>query len=273
MFAKTLGTIFIIFFIIGCNKPHFVPNDKNTTAPKLIEKPLFIYPRYAQENELTGKVQLILLINKSGKVNSVIMDKPSGHKILDDVAVSFAEQFKYIPAEINGHPIRFYVEHTVDYSLVETNKIARDYIKKVKELQRDLKRSSPEMNLEIQKELLTAHDNFIKSNTDNLNYNQYIKEIIKDKSYNRWKKSWKDWPLHFIVFDDYQKCYPNSKMNKVARDFMFKYIKKDLDDTKIFLNTDQDLIKKRENIYKELNNFLNEEYAGIVPDSLIHLFQ
>jgi len=259
--------IFITLFIVGCSTSQFVPVNENITVPKLVDRPLFIYPHSAQINNLTGKVHLILKIDKTGKVDSVIMDKSSGHVILDKSAISFIKQFKYRPAESNGQPIQFYMKHTVDYFLVEDNGLAQDYVKQVKELKKKIEKASPENKLKLQKELLAVHKDFINSNTDYIGFNQNIQEFVNKDSYNRWDEAKSDWPLHFIVFDDFQKSYPNSSINNDARALMFEYLKKDFDTAKVISNSDYNLSQKKEKFYNKINRFLSEEYADMLPDS------
>lgn len=266
------GLIFLVIGVIGCNKSYVVL-DENMKPPKLIEKPIFVYPRYAQENNISGEVHLLILVDKTGEVDSVLLDKSSGHKILDESAISFVKKFKFIPAEKNGNPIKFYIGHTIDYSLVEINKSAQKYIKQIKKLQKNLKNALPEERIEIQKEIIAIHNNFIKSNTDYLNYNQYIKELVKKDTYNRWNQIVNDWPLHFIVFHDFQESYPNSELNITARDYMFEYMKKDIDYVESTVNINPELMPKKNDYYKKLKSFLQEEYTNMVPDTLSYLLE
>lgn len=266
-------TLYISLFIISCSTSHMIPLDKNITAPLVIYKPLFIYPHTAQKNNLTGKVHLILKIDKEGNVDSVILDKSSGYDILDKSAVAFVKQFKYKPAESNGKPIQFYVKQPVDYFLVENSSLAQKYVRQVKELKKQIEETAPENQLELQKELLTVYKDFINSNMDYIGFNKNIKKFINKESYYRWDEAKNDWPLHFILFDDFQKSYPNSTINEDARKLMFEYLKKDLDTAKTISNADNDLLQKREIFNKKINKFLNEEYADVLPDSLNYLLQ
>ena len=72
-----------------------------STPPKphtwLIHKPVFAYPLEAQRQGLEGKVLLLLYVKPNGRVDTVIVRKSSGYKILDDAAVSFASKFFYRP--------------------------------------------------------------------------------------------------------------------------------------------------------------------------------
>ncbi len=266
-------TLYISLFIFGCNTYHLIPSDENITSPVLIYKPLFIYPHNALANNVTGQVHLILKIDKTGKVDSVLVEKSSGHDILDKSASAFVRQFRYKPAEIDGQPIQFYIKQSVDYYLVENKGMAQKYIRKVKGLKKQIAKASPENRLELQKELLAVYKEIINVNMDFIGFNQNIQKFINKDSYYRWDEVKNDWPLHFILFDDFQKSYPNSTINKDARKLMFEYLKKDFDTVKTISVTDNNLLQKREIYNKKIHTFLNEEYADVLPDSLNYLLE
>ena len=102
--------IYITLFVVGCSTSHLVSVDENNLVPKLVNKPLFIYPHTALANNIAGKVHLILKVNKKGKVDSVIVEKSSGYDVLDKSAISFVKQFEYKPVVSNGQPIQFYMK-------------------------------------------------------------------------------------------------------------------------------------------------------------------
>ena len=272
MYSKIITLIIILIFIFGCNKSIIISNN-NTELPRLIDKPFFIYPPAAREDGISGKVHLILLINNKGIVDSVMVDKSSGYDILDKSAIAFAKQFKYIPAKFNGKPTQIYVGHSVDYTLTQPTEVSKNYISRVKELQHKIMNASPEKSAELQNELLTLHKKFIESNSDYIGYNQVIKELVNRSTFNRWSSAMNEWPLHFIVFDDFQKCYPNSVIDSKARQEMFEYLKKDFETAKIISLTDRQLISKRMMYDEQINNFIREDYADVLPDSLNYLLQ
>lgn len=271
---RTISSIIsILLFIVGCSTTHLISSDDNFIAPTLIYKPIFIYPHTAQENKLTGEVCLILKIDKDGKVKSVTIDKSSGYHILDKSATTFAKQFKYKPAKLNGQPVEFYIKQSIDYDLVDGNSLTQYYIKQVKKLKKKIEEASPENQLKLQKELLVVYEDFINSNTDYIGFNQYIKEVINKDTYNKWDESVNDWPLHFLLFDDFQKSYKNSTINEDARNLMFVYLKKDFDTVEMASNMDINLLQKKQIFNNKISVFLNEEYANVLPDSLNYLMQ
>ncbi|MBN1407843.1 MAG: energy transducer TonB, partial [Calditrichaceae bacterium] len=217
MFKMRYVIISMALFALGCSTSHFISADETMKTPKLIEKPLFIYPHTAQKNNLSGKVHLIIKIDKSGKVDSIMVEKSSGHNILDRSAIAFVKQFRYKPAELNGQPIHFYLKQSVDYLLEENSDPTNGYIKQIKKLRKKIEKASPERQLELQKELLAVYKDYINANLDFIIFNQNITDLINQNAYDRWSESIEDWPLHFLVFDDFQKSYPGSPLNTDAR--------------------------------------------------------
>ncbi|MEJ2053088.1 MAG: energy transducer TonB, partial [Calditrichaceae bacterium] len=200
MFIKIVIFGLIVFTLTGCYNTRYAPIDESITKPVLVEKPFFIYPQSARENRISGKVHLIMSLNTYGNVDSVVIDKSSGYKSLDKSAAEFVKNFKFNPALKNGTPINFYVSYTIDYTLAEKNKTAIEYIKNITELQKRIKNAPPAEQVELQKEMLALHNNFIMTNTDYPSYNQYIREFINKDQYKKWRKQGESWPLHFLVF-------------------------------------------------------------------------
>lgn len=65
------------------------------------------YPPFARENDLEGTVYVQFVVDKSGKVTEVTVARSSGHKILDDAAVSHIKNMpSHVPGKQRGKPVR-----------------------------------------------------------------------------------------------------------------------------------------------------------------------
>jgi protein TonB len=75
------------------------------------------YPVIAKKRRLEGSVLLAIYIDQSGKVTNIEVLSSSGHKILDNAALSIKDKLKYTPATENGVAVDFMLTKTVTFRL------------------------------------------------------------------------------------------------------------------------------------------------------------
>lgn len=83
-------------------KPVVVP-------PKLIAAGQVAYPPIAQERGEEGTVQLSVIVDTQGQMESVKVQTSSGHRRLDSAAARAARENRFAPGTINGKPAVFRV--------------------------------------------------------------------------------------------------------------------------------------------------------------------
>jgi protein TonB len=64
-----------------------------------------VYPQAAREAGMEGTVVIWLRISADGQVMDAKVQRSSGHQLLDDTALSWAQKQKFIPAKIGSTPI------------------------------------------------------------------------------------------------------------------------------------------------------------------------
>jgi TonB family protein len=64
-----------------------------------------VYPQAAREAGIEGTVVIWLRVSAEGAVLEAKVHKSSGHKILDDTALHWAEKQRFIPAKVGGTPV------------------------------------------------------------------------------------------------------------------------------------------------------------------------
>jgi protein TonB len=89
--------------------PHVVPISAGVADGMIIRKTAPIYPRFAQEAHITGKVILKATITKQGNIEGVQV--VSGPKMLAPAAADAVKTWKYRPYMLDGQPVS--VETTV----------------------------------------------------------------------------------------------------------------------------------------------------------------
>lgn len=76
---------------------------------KLQEKGAF-YPEEARRQGIEGETLVLLLIDPNGDVSAARIEQSSGHKILDDAALSAVRSLRSLPADAPQQsllPVRF----------------------------------------------------------------------------------------------------------------------------------------------------------------------
>ena len=89
--------------------PHVVPISAGVADGMIIRKTAPVYPRFAQEAHITGKVVLKATITKQGTIEGVQV--MSGPKILTPSAADAVKSWKYRPYLLDGQPVS--VETTI----------------------------------------------------------------------------------------------------------------------------------------------------------------
>ena len=91
--------------------PHAVPISAGVAEGMIVRKTAPVYPRFAQEAHITGKVLLKATITKQGNIEGVQV--LSGPKILAPSAVDAVKTWKYRPYMLDGQPVSVETNITV----------------------------------------------------------------------------------------------------------------------------------------------------------------
>jgi TonB family protein len=75
------------------------------------------YPPEAARAGTTGTVVLVITVNAAGAVESVMVERSSGHRLLDAAAIDAANEWTYGPAIEHGKPARGRVRVPVDFNM------------------------------------------------------------------------------------------------------------------------------------------------------------
>ena len=92
------------------------PEPKLTRAPVLLKFVAAEYPAEARDKEIEGTVDLSLVIDASGKVTKVTVEK-SPHPALSAAATVAVLQFQFSPAEVDGKPAPVRIGYAYNFVL------------------------------------------------------------------------------------------------------------------------------------------------------------
>lgn len=88
-----------------------------TRGPRAIEAEKPDYPAGSRERGNEGTVRLQMLVNRSGRVESVRIIESSGHTALDKAAEKAVRSWRFSPALQNGDPIAAWVTVPIVFDL------------------------------------------------------------------------------------------------------------------------------------------------------------
>ncbi len=87
------------------------------TNPGFQRRTELIYPHGARSRNLEGQVIIRANVTPTGAVSSAVVFRSSGHRILDEAAVSSVRQWVFTPAQRNGKHITSIVQLPVTFRL------------------------------------------------------------------------------------------------------------------------------------------------------------
>jgi protein TonB len=89
----------------------------SSSGVRMIGLPRPAYPREAVAGGIEGEVMLFLRISAEGKVTEVRVHKSSGHRVLDEAALSFGKTLKFVAARENYQAVETTALFPVTYEL------------------------------------------------------------------------------------------------------------------------------------------------------------
>lgn len=90
--------------------------------PTLLNEQLpFEYPQDAWASRIGGETVLRIRISTAGAVDSIAVQKTSGHRSLDSAAVAGARELRYKPARQGERPVPVWATLPVRYPMPERN--------------------------------------------------------------------------------------------------------------------------------------------------------
>ncbi len=97
------------------DQPTFTPYE---VAPALIRGSVKLkYPSFLKKAGIEGTVILWLLIDETGIVRKVQINRSSGNKALDDSAVQAYSSARFTPAMSRDRPVKVWVQYPVQFKL------------------------------------------------------------------------------------------------------------------------------------------------------------
>ena len=253
-----------LFFFIAFSLFLFQCGRVGSSNPILLSKPPLYYPAEAQSKGYQGKVVLNLMIHNTGIIDSVGVVKSSGFTILDESAVDYCKNLKFMPLNRKDND---HVEYlwTMNYQLDDENLYSVKYVnnifllrKKMNENRLDSKRIE-----NLVKITAYCHDTYGKRINTVKEYNAALKLMVDSEIFHEWEEYWEEFPLHFLAYHDMMKRYDTNK--ELLLELFDKYVVYDVE----YLVYSQDALliapDRKDDILKKMYAFLNHHYPEHIP--------
>ncbi|UCG92005.1 MAG: energy transducer TonB [candidate division WOR-3 bacterium] len=189
---------------------------REVVAPTLVEYEI-LYPLEARNRGYEGMVLVKVLVDEGGRVRNAMIARTSGISMLDSAAVHTAKNFVFSPAIIDGEPTQLWVTLPVEFELKEMRIDLTVWFNEVIAVQQEIAQTYDEEKV---KDLYNLYKRFINSTRGCLDVkiNDYIKQIVLNKTAAVWERFWTEYPAQIILFFDIINRYPDSSIRFEAEE-------------------------------------------------------
>ncbi len=259
---KKFNVILILFasFQLTCHPER--AEESSIVQPKLLTAHTsFNYPHEAYNQGIEGKVVVRLLVNKEGKVIESKILKTSGSGVLDEAALKMVRSSAYEPGTIDGVVSEFWLHLPIEFKLDEIHRFSEDVDK------------WSEIALAYQLEINAGISFEEKSGLKKLYYhyqhlayeigksrstvaNKSVLKVVEESVSQPWFEFQDQWPLGFLLFQDYIRRYPESDYALKSREDLIGYLQREIEilEKKSFFET------PNATIYSLISEYLKKLY-------------
>ena len=211
-----------------------------------------------------------MFVTDKGNVSQAYLKESSGHKLLDDAALKYANQLKFKPARKSGQDKSVWMTWLVNYNLETAFFVPREYAEKVNNLFLQIEQASDEEKSALYKEILFTHEGYIIEMNKHPynNYNEFLKLFVLPEVYEQWKFMWVKWPLKFVVYHDFILRYPDADEKTFAENMMLDLIKNDILRIRKLAREHTILLREKDVYLETIYKFLKKQYPEAIDDDL-----
>lgn len=260
---KIFFPILILFLFSACSSKLEKTPATGFEPPTLLKQPRLYYPKIAQENAIWGSIKLILSINKNGIVDNVYLVKSSGHSLLDSAAINYCKNLLFNPAKRNGRPVNSRIEWVIKFNIAEQNWKADNYLLELSRLYEKVQLLEPKYRVEIEREILNKHNEFVQNFGDALNFNRILRQIISPEIVKEWEKDWDGWPLSFLLYHDFMIRFSDYDSLPKVKTMMINSLKTDIQYIKNTPSLNVKMENEKEKILNKIRIFISKNYPEI----------
>ncbi len=110
------GFFFLFILLLVSCQPLMLRKEAHVVPPRVISRPVLNYPKEARKLNESGEVQLLVLINVSGKVLNSRVKVSSSHEVLDKAALDYVRKITFEPGLKDGEPTAMWITMNMHFS-------------------------------------------------------------------------------------------------------------------------------------------------------------
>lgn len=224
--------LFLFCFLLGCHPQK--QNKSGIVYPKLLSTHIaFEYPREAYEYNISGSVQLKVMIDEQGNVALADIYRSSGSQLLDQSALDMIKTAKFEPGTVNGKVEKFWLNIPINYNL-DVEKLSKfeiqTWLDSVRYYYSELGTGNTESELIAMNELFFEYQFMAhkSSETRSFEANKSILQVIDQRISEKWGNFEQLWPLGFILFKDYMDRFPDSYYAQRSKEELINYLTREI---------------------------------------------
>ncbi len=215
-----VGGLLILTGLTGCylgvNRP-----------PQLIKNSIVvIYPPEARAKKIEGRVEVSILVDKTGRVKQAQIAKTSGYPILDDAALQIAQLARFKPARLHGKKQAVWVVWPLVFKIKRQKLDPKAWQQEVLRLEQRIKETKGTQQQQLIEDLFFRYKDFAEYLVDHpeKNFNEQIRVVVQKSTRKRWKQFWDVYSAPFALFDDFVTRFPGHEFTPEARLYLEQYL-------------------------------------------------
>ena len=223
-----VGGILLVLGLDGCylgaNRP-----------PELIKNSIVvIYPPEARVKKIEGRVEVSILVDKSGHVKQAQIAKTSGYPILDNAALQIAQLARFKPARLHGKKQAVWVVWPLVFKIKRQKLDPKAWQEEVERLKQHIRESKGAQRQQLIEDLFFRYKDFAEYLVDHpqKNYNRQIQAVVEKSTRRRWNRFWKVYSAPFALFDDFVTQFPDHPFVPEAKVYLEQYLEYAINDLK-----------------------------------------
>ena len=264
-----LSVLFLLLINFGCSNYYEELQNAGFTAPTLKNQPRMLYPKAAQENEISGKTEVILYVSKTGNVDNVKILKSSGYSVLDSASVAYSKSLLFNPATAHGEPVSARVKWSVLFKFSNDILNTEYYVQTMKQLYDAAENSTGQQRNRIIDKIFNLDTEFVNEMWDGQTFNSTIARVMLPEITSKWDTIWNSYPLSFLLYHDLIQRFPGYDSLEMVKNELRNSLNSDIQYIK------QSFSGKTGNNNKEkliltIKNFIEDKYPGIKIDEKVY---
>ena len=220
--ALFIALCFLLLLILAC-----ATTASRFKPAKVASNRALDYPLSAQLEKIEGEVIVGVFVDTEGNPEDVKVLESSGYAVLDSAAHQFAQTIAFDPAAVDGKKISSWTKLILRYKLTEVPFAKDKWVEDVQHFQDKIKNASDAAEEKLyQRKLFMRYvglTNYI-DRYGNLSINDMIKNVVTQRSNDRWQEFTDEIVAPFMVFDDFLYRYPSSELVQNAKENLIRLL-------------------------------------------------